>query len=106
MRLKLKCVSVVVCLMFLTGCSIATQMVAPVGNFALGLYNADTYITKDCAWYEPVWFSAETKRYIEQLDPPSAFVKDIAKVARNNDLSKELCNGNINGRDEQADRKG
>ena len=53
--------------LFLTGCSIAYELVAPVANFGLGLYNADTYVTKDCQWYEPVWFSY------------------------NNDLALELC---------------
>ena len=77
--------------MYLTACSVASEMVAPAGNFLLGLYNADTYVTKDCLFYEPVWFSEETKRYIEQLDPPSTFIKDISKVARNNDIFKEAC---------------
>ena len=56
MKLKLKLGSVVVCLMFLTGCSasILTELVAPVTNFGLGLYNADTYYSKECAWYEEI----------------------------------------------------
>ena len=91
MRLKLKSGSVVVCLMCLTGCSILTELVAPVANFGLGLYNADTYVTKDCQWYEPVWFSKETKEWLKKAKPPTVVISDIAKVSYNNDLALELC---------------
>lgn len=91
MKLRLKLGSVLVCLMFLTGCSMAMELVAPVTNFGLGLYNADTYYSKECAWYEPVWFSKETKQWIADNIPKKEVVKDFAKVARNNDLYKEVC---------------
>ena len=78
--------------MFLTGCSsILTEMAAPAANFGLGLYNADSYYSKECLWYEPVQFSAETKEWITKNSPPGIVVKDIAKVARNNDIHKEVC---------------
>lgn len=67
-------------------------MIAPTGNFLLGLYNADTYYSKECAWYEPVYFSAETKQWIVESRPNSMAVKDFAKVAKNNDIFKEVCN--------------
>ena len=78
--------------MFLTGCSsILTEMAAPAANFGLGLYNADSYYSKECLWYEPVKFTPETKEWISKNSPPGVVVKDIAKVARNNDLYKEVC---------------
>lgn len=77
--------------MFLTGCSVATELVAPVTNFALGLYNADTYYSKECAWYEPVYFSDATKEWIKQAQPDKVVLTDFAKVAKNNDLFKEVC---------------
>ena len=79
------------CLTFLTGCSVATELIAPVTNFGLGLYNADTYYSKECAWYEPVWFSSEMKGWLRENNPPPEGVKDLAKVARNNDFYKEVC---------------
>ena len=93
MRRKLKLGSVTVCLMFLTGCSVGllTELVAPVTNFGLGLYNADTYVTKDCQWYEPVWFSKETKEWLKKSKPPQVVISDIGKVSYNNDLALELC---------------
>ena len=78
-------------LMSLTGCSILPQMAAPTANFGLGLYNADSYYSKECLWYEPVWFSPEMKDWIKNNNPPSEGIKDLAKVARNNDLFKEVC---------------
>ena len=78
-------------LMSLTGCSILPQMAAPMATFGLGLYNADSYYSKECLWYEPVWFSPEMKDWIKNNNPPSEGIKDLAKVARNNDLFKEVC---------------
>ena len=75
----------------LTGCSIAYDLVAPVANFGLGLYNADTYVTKDCQWYEPVWFSKETKEWLKKVNPPPVVISDLGKVSYNNDLALELC---------------
>jgi hypothetical protein len=66
-------------------------MIAPIGNFALGLYNADTYVTKDCMWYERVGFSDDTKKWIKESKPPEFVVKDLRQVARNNDIYKEVC---------------
>ena len=74
--------------MSLTGCSILPQMVAPTANFGLGLYNADSYYSKECLWYEPVQLSAETKAWITKNKPTGVVVKDLA---RNNDLYKEVC---------------
>ena len=73
------------------GCSIATEMIAPLGNFALGMYNADTYITKDCKWYEKVMFSPETKEWFRDNSPPLFVIDDLKKVSYNNDMAKELC---------------
>ena len=81
-----------VCLMYLTGCSsLAKEMIAPVANFGLGLYNADTYYSKECAWYEKVEFSPQTKEWLKTNNPPKLVVKDLGKVARNNDIYKEVC---------------
>jgi len=91
MKLKLKLGSVLFCLTFLTGCSLVGELVAPTANFALGLYNADTYYSKECAWYEEVNFSATTKAWIIENKPDPEAVKDFAKVARNNDIYKEVC---------------
>jgi len=42
-------------------------------------------------WYEPVQLSAETKEWITKNKPTGVVVKDLAKIARNNDLFKEVC---------------
>ena len=73
------------------GCSIATEMIAPAGNFLLGLYNADNYYSKECSWYEEVRFEADTKTWLIENSAPKVVLEDIAKVARNNDLFKEVC---------------
>ncbi len=93
MKLKLKLGSVVVCLTFLTGCSVGllTELVAPVTNFGLGLYNADTYYSKECAWYEEIKLTQSTKQWLSDSKPPEGVVKDLAKVARNNDIYREVC---------------
>ena len=75
----------------LNGCISMLELIPSGVNFGLGLYNADTYITKDCKWYEPVWFSPETKEWIKLNVPPKIVINDLGKVARNNDLYKELC---------------
>ena len=80
-------------LTFLTGCSsILTEMAAPAANFGLGLYNADDYYSKECMWYEKVEFSPQTKEWLKTSSPPEVVVKDLGKVARNNDIYKEVCN--------------
>ena len=93
MKLKLKLGIAMIYLTFLTGCSasILTELVAPVTNFGLGLYNADTYYSKECAWYEEIKLSQSTKQWITDNKPPEGVVKDLAKVARNNDIYKEVC---------------
>jgi len=73
------------------GCSVASEMIAPVANFGLGLYNADTYYSKECAWYEPVRFSAATKEWIRKSKPDNEAIEDLARVARNNDVYQEVC---------------
>ena len=79
-------------LTFLTGCSgTLTQLIAPIASFGLGLYNADSYYSKECVWYEPVKFSPKTKEWLRSTKPPTHVIKDVAKVARNNDLFKEVC---------------
>lgn len=91
MKLKLKLGLVPLYLMSLTGCSTLATLLPAVGSFALGMYDADTYYSKECAWYEPVWFSKETKEWIKKAKPDPVALKDFAKVARNNDLFKEVC---------------
>ena len=73
------------------GCAAVQEMAAPVANFALGLYNADTYITKECAWYEEIKFTQETKTWFKQANPPAPVITDLQKVSRNNDLYREIC---------------
>ena len=77
--------------MSLTGCSVLPELAAPTANFLIGLYDADTYITKDCAWYERIEFSQETKDWFGENNPPRIVVLDLSKVARNNDLYGEIC---------------
>ena len=93
MKLKQRFVIGLVCLMFLTGCSasILSELAAPVANFGLGLYNADTYYSKECAWYEEIKLTQSTKQWLTDSKPPEGVVKDLAKVARNNDIYKEVC---------------
>ena len=91
MKLKLKLGTVLVCLMFSMGCSIATQMIAPVANFAIGLYNADDYYSKECLWYNEVKLNDDTKKWLLESNPPEGVSKDLSTVSRNNDLYKEVC---------------
>ena len=77
--------------LMLAGCSVATEMIAPAGNFLLGLYNADTYYSKECAWYEEIKLTQSTKQWLTDNKPPEGVVKDLAKVARNNDIYREVC---------------
>ena len=81
------------CLTFLTGCSagVLTELIAPVTNFGLGLYNADTYYSKECAWYEEIKLTQSTKQWLTDNKPSEGVVKDLAKVARNNDIYREVC---------------
>jgi hypothetical protein len=93
MKLKLKLGTVLICLTFLTGCSLGllSELVAPVTNFGLGLYNADTYYSKECAWYEEIKLAPDTKQWLADSKPPAGVIKDLSKVARNNDIFKEVC---------------
>ena len=81
-----------VCLMFSMGCSIATQMIAPVANFAIGLYNADDYYSKECLWYNEVKLNDDTKKWLLESNPPEGVSKDLAVISKNNDIYKEVCN--------------
>ena len=92
MKLKLKLGTVLVCLMSSMGCSIATQMIAPVANFAIGLYNADDYYSKECLWYNEVKLNDDTKKWLLESNPPEGVSKDLAVVSKNNDIYKEVCN--------------
>ena len=91
MKLNLKLGTVLVCLMFSMGCSIATQMIAPVANFAIGLYNADDYYSKECLWYNEVKLNDDTKKWLLESNPPEGVSKDLSTVSRNNDIYKEVC---------------
>ena len=91
MKLKLKLGTVLVCLMSSMGCSIATQMIAPVANFAIGLYNADDYYSKECLWYNEVKLNDDTKKWLLESNPPEGVSKDLSTVSRNNDIYKEVC---------------
>jgi len=91
MMQKLKLGSALVFLMFLMGCNIATQMVAPVANFAIGLYNADDYYSKECLWYNEVKLNDDTKKWLIDSKPPEGVSKDLATIAKNNDIYKEVC---------------
>ncbi len=89
--LKAKLRNVLLLTIFLPGCSMLPQLAGPMASFAMGLYDADTYYSKECAWYEEVHFSDKTKAWIKQSKPDTLVLEDFAKVARNNDLFKELC---------------
>ena len=91
MKLRLKLGSALVFLMFSAGCSILPEMVAPVANFALGLYEADDYYSKECLWYDEVRLNDDTKEWFKDNNPPEVVIKDLAAVARNNDIFKEVC---------------
>jgi len=77
--------------MSLTACSMVGELVAPTANFALGLYNADTYYSKECAWYEEIKLDPATKQWLTDNNPPKIVITDLSKVARNNDIYKEVC---------------
>jgi hypothetical protein len=79
-------------LMSLTGCSsIATEMLAPMANFAIGFYDHDDYYSKECLWYDEVKLNEETKKWFMENTPPEVVTKDLATVSRNNDIYKEVC---------------
>jgi len=82
---------VLVCLMFLTGCSILPQLIAPAANFAIGFYDANDYYSKECLWYDEVKLNAETKKWFMDNTPPEGVARDLAVVSRNNDIYKEVC---------------
>ena len=90
----------------MTGCSLGllSELVAPVTNFGLGLYNADTYYSKECAWYEEIKFNSATKQWLIKNNPPEAVIKDLSKVARNNDIYKEVCDERTD--EDKADQEG
>ena len=91
MKLKLRLGTVLVCLMSSMGCSILPELAAPVANFAIGLYNADDYYSKECLWYNEVKLNDETKKWLLKNNPPEGVSKDLSTVSRNNDIYKEVC---------------
>ncbi len=92
MKLRLKLGIVWVCLTFLMGCSILPELAAPMANFAIGLYNADDYYSKECLWYNEVKLNEKTKKWLIESNPPEVVSKDLSTVSRNNDIYKEVCN--------------
>ena len=92
MKLRLKLGIVLVCLMFSMGCSILPELAAPMANFAIGLYNADDYYSKECLWYDEVKLNEKTKKWLIESNPPEVVSKDLSTVSRNNDIYKEVCN--------------
>ena len=92
-------------LMFLTGCSsIATEMVAPMANFAIGFYDHDDYYSKECFWYDEVKLNKDTKKWFKDNNPPEVVTKDLATVSRNNDIYKEVCEREKNMLDKVTDK--
>lgn len=90
---KLKCVIVLVCLTFLTGCNIATAttLISSATDLAVNLWDRNTYYTKECLWYEQVELSDGSKEWIRSNEPPDHVVKDLSVVAKNNDIYREVC---------------
>ena len=91
MKLKLRLGTVLVCLMSSMGCSVVVEMLPSVANFAIGLYNADDYYSKECLWYNEVKLNDDTKKWLLESNPPEGVSKDLSTVSRNNDLYKEVC---------------
>ena len=77
--------------MFLTGCSLLTELVAPTANFAIGFYDHDDYYSKECLWYDEVKLNDETKKWFLDNDPPEGVARDLSVVSRNNDIYREVC---------------
>ena len=91
MKLRLKLGIVLVCLTFWTGCSILPELVAPAANFAIGFYDHNDYYSKECLWYDEVKLNEKTKKWLIESNPPEVVSKDLSKISRNNDISKEVC---------------
>ena len=91
MKLKLRLGSVLVCLTFLTGCSVLSELAAPTANFAIGFYDHDDYYSKECLWYDEVKLNDETKKWFFDNNPPEIVSQDMSVVSRNNDIYKEVC---------------
>jgi len=80
------------CLMFWTGCSFPlVELIPPIANFALGFYDHNDYYSKECLWYDEVRLNDDTKKWLLESNPPEIVSKDLSKVAKNNDLYKEVC---------------
>ena len=75
------------------GCNVGIlqELVGPVAGFGLSYIDSNDYYSKECLWYEQVKFTNETKDWLKGSSPPVHVVKDLAKVARNNDIYKEVC---------------
>ena len=91
MQLKQKFGIGLVCLTFLTGCSVLPQLVAPVANFAIGFYDHNDYYSKECLWYDEIKLNDDTKKWLLESNPPEIVSEDLSKVSRNNDIYREVC---------------
>ena len=63
------------------GCSIIVEMLPSVANFAIGLYNADDYYSKECLWYNEVKLNDETKKWLIDSNPPEVVSKDQSLIS-------------------------
>ena len=72
-------------------------LLKPLGDYRSSVFlrgkfykkmHANDYYSKDCMWYEPVQFSKQSKDILREFPELS---KDLAQVARNNDIYKEVC---------------
>ena len=77
-------------MILLNGCSVVPHLPA-IANFGLNLWDRNTYVTKDCLWYEPIIFDEETKTWIKTNNPTHSVLADLKKVVKNNDLYAKAC---------------
>ena len=105
MQLKLKLESVLVCLMFSTGCSFPiVELIPPVFNFALGFYDHNDYYSKECLWYDEIKLNDDTKKWLLESNPPEIVSEDLSKVSRNNDIYREVCKKDKSMADKMKDK--
>jgi len=97
---------VLVCLMFLTGCSGFpwVSLLAPTANFVIGFYDANEYYSKESLWYDEVKLNEETKKWFLENDPPEIVSQDLSTVSRNNDIYKEVCKEHKSMADKLTDK--
>ena len=74
----------------LSGCEVVPYIPA-IANFGLTLWDRNTYVTKECLWYEPVKFDEKTKTWIQISNPTHSVLADLKKVVKNNDLYAKAC---------------